>query len=206
MAGLWLILLIFQGYLLLLCQWYSSTQRADHEKYYTTYSVDAPQGIPLGERQRPGDAWDPRPSTDEWSSSRVRSPGAPEDPRAMYRDHGRQLSDVTEKPYGVAAAPYSDYESQYGRHANAQPGYQQRQASAGMVEARFSPTSPRSPPGAAPFSLPPAGALHAQPYPNDYEQSGGYVPTAPYTHYQTQNYAESSAPSYQTHQPQYGQR
>ncbi|KAG8992721.1 hypothetical protein FRB94_013471 [Tulasnella sp. JGI-2019a] len=208
MGGLWLLMFIFQGYLILLTQWYSSTQRADHEKYYSVYSVEAPQGIPLGERQRIGDAWDPRPSTESWSGGGTRSPGAPEEPRAMYRDHQRQLSDITERNYGNAEPPYSDQEPKYG-YSDAQPGFQQRRPSEGVVEAGFSPRSPpRSPPqGTPPFSLPPAGALHVQPYPDDYEHSGGYVPTAPYTQYPRQNYAESTAPSYQTHeQQQYGRR
>ncbi|KAG8905693.1 hypothetical protein FRB99_008407 [Tulasnella sp. 403] len=124
MGGLWLVMLIFQVGTIILIN--LSSQLADHSKYYSIYSVTAPEGINLGERQ---DAWDPRPSTDSWSPTRggVTSPTNAQ----PYRDHSRSPSETLEQPYGVGAAEYREKESAYGY----QPNYPRRQESEGMSEA-----------------------------------------------------------------------
>ncbi|KIO33865.1 hypothetical protein M407DRAFT_3860 [Tulasnella calospora MUT 4182] len=111
MGGLWIIMLIFQGYLLLVCRWYSVSQLADHSKYYSIYSVNPPEGIPLGDRQRGEDAWDPRPSTESWSGGQM-SPGVA---RPGFGAHSRQNSDVNDRAYGVSAADaYAEKKPTYG--------------------------------------------------------------------------------------------
>ncbi|KAG8990853.1 hypothetical protein FRB90_001594, partial [Tulasnella sp. 427] len=111
MGAFWIVMLIFQGYLLLVCRWYSASQLADHSKYYSIYSVNPPEGIALGERQRADDAWDPRPSTESWSGGAM-SPGVN---RSGFGVHSRQNSDATERAYGVSAADaYAEKKPTYG--------------------------------------------------------------------------------------------
>ena len=86
--------------MILVTRWYSTSQLADHSKYYSIYSASAPDGINLGERQ--ADAWDPRPSTESWSGGAA--PGAP---RPNFPDHGRTFSDTSERAYGVGAPDYA---------------------------------------------------------------------------------------------------
>lgn len=237
MGGLWLIMLIFQVrstcccsglgtdatetiqfYLILVCRWYGASQLADHSKYYSIYSVTAPDGIGLGERQQQ-DAWDPRPSTDSWSGTgggfSPAGAGAA-NPRTQYRDHSRHNSDATERGYGVGAQDFQNKPS-YGYQDS--PGeqsynpYVNQPDQAYTNEAEPTPVALVSPDrkyGASQAYGSGAGSMAAPPgamYPNE-GQFGRKTPKAEnaYGAAQGTGYAASSAPSYHTDQPHYYQQ
>lgn len=84
MGGLWLILAIIQGYLLLVVSSYGSSQRRDHQQYDASGDPTHPltkDTIPMTDR----DPWDSRPSTDL---------AGPESNRAQYQ-HLRQMSSAS---------------------------------------------------------------------------------------------------------------
>ncbi|KAG8978605.1 hypothetical protein FRC05_009877 [Tulasnella sp. 425] len=208
MGGLWLIMLIFQGYLLLVCRWYSVSQLADHSKYYSIYSVNPPDGIALGDRQRGEDAWDPRPSTESWSRGGM-SPGATQ-PMFGAGAHSRQNSDAMERPYGVSAADaYAEKKPAYG-YRDDSPGHSypdQAYVNESEAPTPVALTSPEQRFKGEPdpyantqagMSLPP-GAM----YPAE-GQFGRKTPRAAdaYANYPAQGYA----PSYQTEDPFYRSR
>ncbi|KAF8591936.1 hypothetical protein K439DRAFT_1325482 [Ramaria rubella] len=78
LGGLWLILAIFHAYLFFVISGYGSSQRADHSKYYSLYSLNSYPGatggahpsflpqdnIGMQNMGHDGDAWDTRGSTD----------------------------------------------------------------------------------------------------------------------------------------------
>ncbi|KAG8928055.1 hypothetical protein FRC02_007418 [Tulasnella sp. 418] len=202
MAGLWVVMAIFQGYLILVCHWYSVSQRADHSKYYSIYSVNAPEseGYDLGARRPGDDAWDPRPSTDSWSGNAFSGNAA-----ARYSDHARQPSDATEKGYGVSATHIENaMKPSYGYQDDGRMGYTDRKG-------YYDDDSPQDvhQPGQAYTNEPSATptqyyAAHHQ-LPNDGLPAPGGAMYAD----QPRVYASSSAPTYQTeqtHPPYYSQR
>ncbi|KAG8923971.1 hypothetical protein FRC01_012100 [Tulasnella sp. 417] len=202
MGAFWIIMLIFQGYLILVCRWYSVSQLADHSKYYSIYSVNPPEGIALGERQRGDDAWDPRPSTESWSGGGMRSPGVA---RPGFGAHSRQNSDVN---YGVSAADaYAEKKPTYGYRDDSPTHTYPDQAYVNESEAptpvaltsssdhRFK--GEPDPYGNAPSGMaPPPGAM----YPTE-GQFGRKTPRAAdaYANYPAQGYA----PSYHTTEDPY---
>ncbi|KAF9513663.1 hypothetical protein BS47DRAFT_1317328 [Hydnum rufescens UP504] len=105
MGLLWVVLAIFQSYLLLMTQFYGSSQRDDHRKYFSLYEV--PGGTGVGDilmSDRPANAWDSRPSP-------------PLDPfgtrdRNAYT-HVRQLSNVSD----ITNQPYEDPHQTHERYS-----------------------------------------------------------------------------------------
>ncbi|KDQ20278.1 hypothetical protein BOTBODRAFT_101812 [Botryobasidium botryosum FD-172 SS1] len=75
MGGMWIVFVIFQGYLILVTRFYKNSQEADHLKYYSLYSPSGGDGangdnILLSERTprvEQTDPWDARGSNDSWA-------------------------------------------------------------------------------------------------------------------------------------------
>jgi len=110
MGGLWALLAILQGYLLLIVSSYGSSQRKDHQQYDTLNDPTHPltkDTIPMADR---GDPWDSRPSTE---------PAAPE-PNGPQYQHLRQMSsasasDILNQPY---QQPDDSLSNDYGYKAS----------------------------------------------------------------------------------------
>ncbi|KZT55538.1 hypothetical protein CALCODRAFT_405775, partial [Calocera cornea HHB12733] len=62
LGGLWALLAIFQGYLLIVNSFYARDQREDHKRYYSIYSTQ--EDILLADRPL-DNPWDTRPSMDD---------------------------------------------------------------------------------------------------------------------------------------------
>lgn len=116
MAGLWVLLVILQGYLFLVVSSYGSSQRRDHQQYDALSDPTHPltkDTIPMADRNDP---WDSRPSTE--------STRAPPDANGGQYQHLRQIStasasDILNQPqqrpddslssdYGYKSSYYSE--------------------------------------------------------------------------------------------------
>ncbi|KAF8514486.1 hypothetical protein JB92DRAFT_3082994 [Gautieria morchelliformis] len=127
LGGLWLVLGIFHAYLFFVISGYGSSQRADHSKYYSLYSINSypgptnephpsflpPDHIGMQNMGHGGDAWDARDSMDNVGFEK---PQAYNPNPATYAPPHRQASDATLYPGAartMSPAPTAAYQTAY---------------------------------------------------------------------------------------------